>query len=237
MIAPKGPGHLVRRTFEEGGGVPSLVAVQADETGKAKRTTARVRPRHRRHQRRRARHDVRGRDGDGPFRRAGRPLRGAHRAHQGELRDARRCRLPTRVGVLRDAARGEAHRRSHLRGRDHQHALLDLRHRRVRRHDPGPEDHHRRERAPRCAASSTTSGPGASPTSGSSRTRPAAPVFNAQRKKSAEHPIEEVGERRGDDAVDRRRPDPTPRRLGRLTSAAAGVKLATGFVATSVVLR
>ena len=27
MIAPKGPGHLVRRTFEEGGGVPALVAV------------------------------------------------------------------------------------------------------------------------------------------------------------------------------------------------------------------
>jgi ketol-acid reductoisomerase len=38
MIAPKGPGHLVRRTFEEGGGVPSLVAVQVDETGKAKQT-------------------------------------------------------------------------------------------------------------------------------------------------------------------------------------------------------
>src|SRR2546425_5302368 len=38
MIAPKGPGHLVRRTFEEGGGVPSLVAVKADETGKAKQT-------------------------------------------------------------------------------------------------------------------------------------------------------------------------------------------------------
>ena len=38
MIAPKGPGHLVRRTFEEGGGVPSLVAVAADETGKAKQT-------------------------------------------------------------------------------------------------------------------------------------------------------------------------------------------------------
>ena len=38
MIAPKGPGHLVRRTFEEGGGVPSLVAVQADETGKARQT-------------------------------------------------------------------------------------------------------------------------------------------------------------------------------------------------------
>jgi ketol-acid reductoisomerase len=38
MIAPKGPGHLVRRTFEDGGGVPSLVAVSADETGKAKQT-------------------------------------------------------------------------------------------------------------------------------------------------------------------------------------------------------
>jgi ketol-acid reductoisomerase len=38
MIAPKGPGHLVRRTFEEGGGVPALVAVAADETGKAKGT-------------------------------------------------------------------------------------------------------------------------------------------------------------------------------------------------------
>jgi len=38
MIAPKGPGHLVRRTYEEGGGVPALVAVAADETGKAKQT-------------------------------------------------------------------------------------------------------------------------------------------------------------------------------------------------------
>jgi len=38
MIAPKGPGHLVRRTFEEGGGVPALVAVSADETGKARGT-------------------------------------------------------------------------------------------------------------------------------------------------------------------------------------------------------
>ena len=38
MVAPKGPGHLVRRTFEEGGGVPALVAISADETGKAKGT-------------------------------------------------------------------------------------------------------------------------------------------------------------------------------------------------------
>ncbi len=36
MIAPKGPGHLVRRTYTEGGGVPCLIAVEQDETGKAK---------------------------------------------------------------------------------------------------------------------------------------------------------------------------------------------------------
>jgi ketol-acid reductoisomerase len=36
MIAPKGPGHLVRSEFEKGGGVPNLVAVQQDATGNAK---------------------------------------------------------------------------------------------------------------------------------------------------------------------------------------------------------
>jgi len=36
MIAPKGPGHLVRSEFEKGGGVPCLLAVQQDHSGKAK---------------------------------------------------------------------------------------------------------------------------------------------------------------------------------------------------------
>ncbi len=36
MVAPKGPGHLVRRTYTEGGGVPALIAVHADATGKAR---------------------------------------------------------------------------------------------------------------------------------------------------------------------------------------------------------
>jgi ketol-acid reductoisomerase len=35
MIAPKGPGHLVRRTYTEGSGVPALIAVHQDATGKA----------------------------------------------------------------------------------------------------------------------------------------------------------------------------------------------------------
>ena len=33
MVAPKGPGHLVRRTFVEGGGVPDVFAVEQDATG------------------------------------------------------------------------------------------------------------------------------------------------------------------------------------------------------------
>ncbi|HXK57114.1 MAG: ketol-acid reductoisomerase [Gammaproteobacteria bacterium] len=36
MIAPKGPGHLVRSTYTQGGGVPSLIAVFQDASGKAK---------------------------------------------------------------------------------------------------------------------------------------------------------------------------------------------------------
>jgi len=36
MIAPKGPGHLVRREFQRGAGVPSLIAVYQDFTKKAK---------------------------------------------------------------------------------------------------------------------------------------------------------------------------------------------------------
>jgi ketol-acid reductoisomerase len=35
MVAPKGPGHLVRREFVDGRGVPVLLAVEKDETGKA----------------------------------------------------------------------------------------------------------------------------------------------------------------------------------------------------------
>ena len=36
MIAPKGPGHLVRSEFEKGGGVANLIAIQQDATGDAK---------------------------------------------------------------------------------------------------------------------------------------------------------------------------------------------------------
>ena len=36
MVAPKGPGHTVRSQYQEGKGVPSLIAVHQDASGKAK---------------------------------------------------------------------------------------------------------------------------------------------------------------------------------------------------------
>jgi ketol-acid reductoisomerase len=38
MVAPKGPGHLVRREYERGAGVPCLLAVSQDSTGDTKQT-------------------------------------------------------------------------------------------------------------------------------------------------------------------------------------------------------
>src|SRR5690625_149334 len=38
LVAPKGPGHLVRRTFEEGAGVPALFGIYQDYTGNARET-------------------------------------------------------------------------------------------------------------------------------------------------------------------------------------------------------
>ena len=54
MVAPKGPGHLVRRKFEEGGGVPGLIAVSKTPPAKRKSSPC-LRQRHRRHPRRRDR--------------------------------------------------------------------------------------------------------------------------------------------------------------------------------------
>ncbi|MFE4834535.1 ketol-acid reductoisomerase [Arthrobacter sp. NPDC056691] len=36
LVAPKGPGHIVRREFEAGRGVPALIAIEQDASGKAK---------------------------------------------------------------------------------------------------------------------------------------------------------------------------------------------------------
>ena len=68
MVAPKGPGHLVRRTYTEGGGVPSLVAVAQDASGKAHDLALSYAYALGRHPGRRARHHLRGGDRDRPLR-------------------------------------------------------------------------------------------------------------------------------------------------------------------------
>ena len=83
MVAPKGPGHLVRRQFAEGAGVPGLIAVHQDESGSARDlvlayakgigcTRAGV-----------IETTLQGRDRDRPLRRAGGALRRGHRAGPG----------------------------------------------------------------------------------------------------------------------------------------------------------
>ena len=101
--------------------------------------------------------------------------------------------LPARVGLLRVPPRAEAHRRPHVRAGHHRHALLDLRHRRVRRPHPRPADHQRRRSRPRCARSSTRSSRASSPRSGSPRARPGGPNFNELEKAGHDHQIEQVG--------------------------------------------
>ena len=60
LVAPKGPGHLVRRQFTEGSGVPGLIAVQQDAVGPRARSRARLCEGHRLHARRRDRDHVQG---------------------------------------------------------------------------------------------------------------------------------------------------------------------------------
>ena len=87
MIAPKGPGHTVRSEYEAGKGVPCLVAVEQDYTGKAKDLALGLCSGHRRCPRRRAGDYLPGGDGDRPVRRAGSSLRRCLRSDAGRLRD------------------------------------------------------------------------------------------------------------------------------------------------------
>ena len=133
MIAPKGPGHLVRRQYLDGIGVPGLVAVHQDATGNALALALAY--------------------GHGLGCARGGLIEttfteetetdlfgeqavlcgGTTAAGQDGLRDAGRGRLPARDRLLRVPARAEADRRPDVGGRPRRHALLDLRHGRVRR--------------------------------------------------------------------------------------------------------
>ena len=117
LIAPKGPGDLVRRQYQQGRGVPCLMAVAQNATRRAKDnalayahgiggTRGGVLD-----------HDVRRRDRNRSVRRAGRAVRRRDRAGREGLRDAGRSGLSARSRVLRVPARAQAHRRSAARRR------------------------------------------------------------------------------------------------------------------------
>ena len=97
MIAPKGPGHIVRRLYTEGEGCPSLICVEQDFTGKAKDIALAY-----------ASGIGAGRAGilETTFKEVRRRLR----AHPRWFRHSGRGWLRARDGLLRDLPRDEAHR-------------------------------------------------------------------------------------------------------------------------------
>ena len=136
LIAPKGPGDLVRRQYQQGRGVPCLIAVAQNPSQARQGQGAGLCRRHRRHARRRARNHLRRGDRDRSVRRTGGAVRRRHRTRRQGLRDPGRSRLPARGRLLRVPARAQADRRSAARGRHHQDAPLHQRDRQVRRSDP-----------------------------------------------------------------------------------------------------
>ena len=172
MVAPKSPGHLVRRQFSEGNGVPGLIAVAPRRQRQRPRPGARLRQGHRLHPRRRDRDDLQGRDRDRPLRRAGGALRRRDRAGARGLRDARRGRLRPAPRLLRVPARAEADRRPDVREGHHRHALLDLQHGRVRRPHPRQARDRRADAPGDEGDPRPRSSRASSPASGSPRTAP-----------------------------------------------------------------
>lgn len=125
MIAPKAPGHTVRNEFVKGGGIPDLIAIFQDASGKARPPRCRMPPPSV------VAAPVLSRP---PSRTRPRPICSANRpccaaavwSWSGRIRNPGRCRVRARDGLLRVPARTQADRGSHVRGRYRQHELLDL---------------------------------------------------------------------------------------------------------------
>ena len=145
MVAPKGPGHLVRRQFDEGEGVPCLMAVHQDATGTARDQVLAY-----------ASGIGGGRAGiiETTFKdEAETDLFGEQAVLCGGATELVRAGFETLVEaglrpaprLLRVPARAQADRRPDVRERHPGDAPLDLEHGRVRRHDPRSEGDHRRD--------------------------------------------------------------------------------------------
>ena len=145
LVAPKGPGHLVRRQYLEGSGVPCLVAVHQDPSGNALDVALAYA---------KGIGGTRGGVIETTFKDETETdlfgeqavlCGGRHRADPRRLRDAGRCRLRPAAGVLRVPARAQADRRPDVREGDRRDALLDLEHGRVRRPDSRQAGDRRRD--------------------------------------------------------------------------------------------
>ena len=218
MVAPKGPGHLVRRQYVDGKGVPCLVAVEQDATGNALALALSYAKGDRRHPGRRDQDHVQGGDRDRPLRRAGGALRWRVGAGADRVRGAHRGRLRARGRVLRVPARAEADRRPDVRGRHRPDALQRLRHRRVRRLSRGPRVIDARVKDEmRKILGEIQSGEFAR--EWVAEDEAGRPNFTKWRSEGAAHPIEETGQKlRGHDELGRpadhrdRLTAPAPRR-------------------------
>ena len=195
MVAPKGPGHLVRRQFVDGKGVPCLVAVEQDPTGEGLALALSY---------------AKGIGGT----RAGvikttfkdeteTDLFGEQAVLCGGTEELVKTGFEVmveagyaaRAGLLRGAARAQADRRPDVRGRHRPDELLGVRHRRVRRLPVGPACHRRRHQgadaadpAPRSRTAPSSSGLVANVEGGNKE-------LEGLRKKNAEHPIEVTGKK------------------------------------------
>ena len=193
LVAPKGPGHVLRRLYVEGKGMPSLFAVQNDASGAARDVILSY-----------ARGIGSGRAGiiettfaeeteTDLFGEQAVLCGGLSALLEGRVRDARRGRVPAGARLLRVRQRAEAHSRPHLRGRPGGDAVLDLEHRRVRRLHRGAEDRRRRGKGEDARHPRRTSRAASGPRSGCSRTRPGGASFLAMRRREAELQVEKVG--------------------------------------------
>ena len=194
LVAPKGPGHLVRRQYLEGSGVPCLVAIAQDASGDALALALAYA---------KGIGGTRGGVIETTFKDETETdlfgeqavlCGGASRAGPGRLRDARRGRLRPADGLLRVPARAQADRRPHVREGPAGHALLDLQHGRVRRLHARQAGHHRRDAREDEARSSPRSSRATSPASGSPRTARARRTSSACAPSRPGTQVESVGE-------------------------------------------
>ena len=193
MVAPKGPGAMVRRTYEEGKGVPALIAIHQDASGKARdialayakgigATRAVV-----------LETTFREETETDLFGEQAVLCGGCTSLIKAGLRDPGGRGLCPRDGIPRDPPRAEAHRRPDPRGRPHEYAGGHQQHRPVPATSPGAPG----SSGPRCTMScrtfSTRSSPGEFAKEWILENQVNRPVFNALTKADEDHLIEEVG--------------------------------------------